>query len=71
MYALVCSDLHEPASSVVARVPTVLNRDTISSEQPSKTVTTPTNVQLNWIPTKQFFPRGEGDYAKDAGVCLF
>ncbi len=67
------SDRHEPVISVVAFVPTFLDRGTIVSALPSKSVTTPSHVPI----LKQnshhtpILPKGKGDNAKAAGVCLF
>ncbi len=67
------SDRHDPVIGVVAFVPTFLDSDTIIGSLPSESVTTPSHVPI----LKQnshhtpILPKGKGDNAKAAGVCLF
>ncbi len=67
------SDRHEPVIGVVALVPAFLDRGTIIGALPSESVTTPSHVPI----IKQIshhtpiLPKGKGDDAKAAGICLF
>ena len=67
------SDRHDPVLGVVAFVQTFLDSSTILGALPSESVTTPSHVPI----LKQnshhtpILPKGKGDNAKAAGVCLF